>query len=94
VNPSSVSVESTLAVTGMVPVDTVSQKAPESQDLCQEPPSNIAAVPEIPLPYPMAFEDISSDSDYDIVEDAQLEASENRGTLTDLEDIIRDDLQE
>jgi len=73
---------SILAVTGMAPVNVVTPAAPENQGPCQEPPSETAEASEVSLPQPMAFEDISSDSDFDIVEDAELGASESRRTLT------------
>jgi len=78
------------AVSGTDPMDTLDPSTPSVSHPIQEPLST-PAIPVVTPPHPAAYSDISSESDYDLVEDVQLVASQSRGTLTDLEEVIRED---
>jgi len=81
------------AVSGTDPMDTLDPSTPSVSHPIQEPLST-PAIPVVTPPHPVAYSDISSESDYDLVEDVQLVASQSRGTLTDLEEVIREDSRE
>jgi len=81
----------TEAVSGMDTEEIMDQGETSEPPPSQEPSATVPAIPVVTPPHPVAYSDVSSESDYDLVEDVQLVASHSGGTLTDFEKIIRED---
>src|SRR5882757_3666878 len=79
----------TEAVSGMDTEETMDQGVMSEPPPSQEPYTTVSAIPVLTPPHP-AYSDISSESDYDLVEDVGTAVSQSLGTLVDLEEVAED----